>query len=98
MGSGFESGGGVYQGKWLRQAEKVVSKGQSASARTYLGRLKKSRDLVGDKSGQFRIAEIGRVAVSRCHGVACCGVACCGVARQRKTATGATGEHNPANP
>ncbi len=36
-----------------------------ASARTYLGRLKKSRDLVSDKPGQFRITEIGRVAVSR---------------------------------
>lgn len=37
----------------------------TASARTYLGRLKKSRDLVRDKPGQFRITEIGRVAVSR---------------------------------
>ena len=36
-----------------------------ASARTYLNRLKKSRDLVSDKPGQFRITEIGRVAVSR---------------------------------
>ena len=64
MGSGFESRG-VYQGKWLRQAEKALNKGQSASARTYLGRLKKSRDLVSDKPGQFRTTEIGRVAVSR---------------------------------
>jgi hypothetical protein len=36
-----------------------------ASARTYLGRLKKSRDLESDKPGQFRITDIGRVAVSR---------------------------------
>ena len=36
-----------------------------ASARTYLNRLKKSRDLSSDKPGQFRITEIGRVAVSR---------------------------------
>ena len=36
-----------------------------ASARTYLGRLRKSRDLSSDKPGQFRITEVGRVAVSR---------------------------------
>ena len=64
MGSGFKSRG-VYQGKWLRQAEKALNKGQSASARTYLARLKKNRDLVSDKPGQFRITDIGRVAVSR---------------------------------
>ena len=39
----------------------------AASARTYLNRLKKSRDLSSDKPGQFRITEIGRVA---CRGVA----------------------------
>jgi hypothetical protein len=37
----------------------------SASARTYLNRLKKSRDLMSDKPGQFHITEVGRVAVSR---------------------------------
>jgi len=36
-----------------------------ASARTYLGRLKKSRDLISDKPGHFWITETGRVAVSR---------------------------------
>ncbi len=36
-----------------------------ASARTYLGRLKKSQDLSSDKAGQFRITDTGRVAVSR---------------------------------
>ena len=36
-----------------------------ASARTYLNRLKKSRDLISDKPGQFSITETGRVAVSR---------------------------------
>ena len=55
----------MYQGKRRRLAEISLITGQSASARTYLGRLKKSRDLVSDKPGQFRITEIGRVAVSR---------------------------------
>ncbi len=55
----------MYQGKWLRQAEKPLDRGHPASARTYLGRLRKSRDLSSDKPGQFRITEIGRVAVSR---------------------------------
>ena len=36
-----------------------------AIARTYLNRLKKSRDLISDKPGQFSITETGRVAVSR---------------------------------
>jgi hypothetical protein len=35
------------------------------SARTYLGRLKKSRDLTSDTPGHFSITETGRVAVSR---------------------------------
>ena len=55
----------MYQGKRRRLAEISLNTGQSASARTYLNRLKKSRDLVSDKPGQFCITEVGRVAVSR---------------------------------
>jgi hypothetical protein len=55
----------VYQGKRRRLAEISLNSGHPASARTYLNRLKKSRDLVSDKPGQFCITEVGRVAVSR---------------------------------
>ena len=64
MGSGFKSRG-VYQGKRRRLAEIILDRGHPASARTYLNRLKKSRELVSDKPGKFCITEVGRVAVSR---------------------------------
>lgn len=48
-----------------------------ASAKMYLGRLTKSRDLTSDRPGQFSITEIRRVAV----------LLCCVVARQRNRAT-----------
>ena len=53
-----------------------------ASARTYLGRLKKSRDLISDKPGQFSITATGSVAMSR-------------VALSRDTATAQQGNITP---